>query len=108
MFIEETPEYTIRIGRNAHENDKLLKSAHQDALWFHLTDEPSPHGILETRDGASPDRGVVVYTAYLVKSFSKLKDRVRVPVDILERKYVHRTKTPGLVTLKKTPKRIRV
>lgn len=105
MFIEEKPEYTIRIGRNARENDKLLRASQPTVLWFHLTDETSPHGFLETDH---PTRELLLYTAYLVKSFSKHKDRIRVSVDILERRYVKRTKTPGLVTLTKTPKRVRV
>lgn len=40
-------EYTIFVGRDKNENDKLLKESAQNDLWFHLEDQSSPHIVLK-------------------------------------------------------------
>ena len=38
--------YTIKIGRNEKENDELIRKSDKNDLWFHLEDNPSPHGFI--------------------------------------------------------------
>ena len=33
----------FKIGKNAHDNDRLFDEAEDDDIWFHLSDYPSAH-----------------------------------------------------------------
>lgn len=49
---ESSEGYTILVGRNNIQNDKLsLKQAKKDDLWLHVKDIPGSHVILESKDG---------------------------------------------------------
>lgn len=107
MVYTETFEdnYKIEIGRNAQENDNLVKGASQSSLWFHLDGQPSPHGILtNTVEPGYYTNSAIFRCAELVKAYSKAKLLRRVKVDCLEVQYVRRTTTLGLVNLMKSPK----
>ena len=100
--------YKIEIGRNQMENDKLLKTSRQNSIWFHLKDQPSPHGILTCLNNSKLDRDGIKRTAELVKAYSKAKDLNKISVEYIERSKITTTTTPGLVYLKKTPNYIMV
>ena len=101
--------FKIEIGRNAQENDNLVRQAEPNSLWFHLDGQPSPHGILTNLNEPGYYTNQAIYRcAELVKVYSKAKALHRVKVDILEIKYVKRTSTLGLVNLMKSPKIITV
>lgn len=40
---EDGHVHFIKIGRNAIENDNLVKTSHQNDFWFHLNNVPSCH-----------------------------------------------------------------
>jgi predicted ribosome quality control (RQC) complex YloA/Tae2 family protein len=49
-------EYKISVGKNRKGNEKLLKFARANDLWFHIKDMPSAHAILHTdRQAVSDD-----------------------------------------------------
>jgi len=98
--------YQIEIGRNQAENDQLIRTSRQNSVWFHLKDQPSPHGILTCLTNIEIDRVVIKRTAELVKSFSKAKNLNKVSIEYIELSKIKTTNTPGLVVLKKTPKYI--
>lgn len=100
MFVEETEEYKIQVGRNAEENDLLVRSASPEDMWFHLLNHPSPHGILS---GTINDE-TIQRTAHWVKHFSKVKSFASIRVEYVACKYVVPTEKKGEVTLQKKPK----
>ena len=64
--------YTIKIGRSAIENTELVKNASKSDIWFHLSDSPSCHVILETKVNLNLiNRQVISRCAYLCKMHSK-------------------------------------
>ncbi len=95
--------YRIEIGRNQMENDRLIKTSPQNCIWFHLKDQPSPHGFITRLNNTPLDKEVIYRTAQLVKSFSKAKNQNNVSVEYITLSKIKTTHIPGMVVLKKTP-----
>jgi hypothetical protein len=92
----------IKVGENAKENDNLVKSSHQDFLWCHLENQPSPHAVIED---PSPDAQTIDEALQLVKYHSKARNCPQsrmIMCKIRELIRVDRTR-PGLVRLKQAP-----
>lgn len=94
----------IKVGQNDKENDLLIKTSHQDHIWCHLENLPSPHAVIESPE---PDPETVNEALQLVKYYSKAKETnnirtIQSPVRELRRVSI---KKPGLVELKKAPKK---
>lgn len=102
MIYEEifNKDWIIRIGRNADENDQLLRSSPKDSLWFHLEGMPSPHGILFNADNEYSEDSIQRCSS-LVKNFSKGKNIPKLAVQYLPLKNVKLTDTKGLVEISK-------
>lgn len=108
MYTEEIDGFTILIGRTKEENETLYEKAlgqGKPVLWFHLTDGPSPHGLLI---GDKPPKSLIYKTSLLVKKFSKMKKENNVSVDYIEFRYVSKTSEKGTVELMKSPRVINV
>jgi predicted ribosome quality control (RQC) complex YloA/Tae2 family protein len=43
---------TILVGRNAHQNDELIKTRKSNVLWFHVKARPGSHVLLYKNDDA--------------------------------------------------------
>jgi predicted ribosome quality control (RQC) complex YloA/Tae2 family protein len=108
MYIEQYRNYTIHIGRNAEENDQLVANASPRSIWFHLHDQPSPHGVISYDENELPEKDAIQRCAYLVKKYSKAKYDPKVRVNYLPVSYVRLTNTAGLVELQRAPHNIRV
>ena len=104
-------DYQIKVGQNQHENDIIIRSAPQTALWFHLKDFPSAHATITniTKPGKY-DTISIIRTASLVKIYAKsgVHSLQKLSVNYLPIKNVKRTETPGKVIMTKTPKTIQV
>jgi predicted ribosome quality control (RQC) complex YloA/Tae2 family protein len=104
-------DYQIKVGHNQNENDLLIRSAPQTALWFHLKDFPSAHATITniTKPGKY-DSAAIVRTASLVKIHAKngVNNLQKVSVNYLPIKNVKRTETPGKVILTKSPQTIQI
>ena len=104
-------DYQIKVGHNQHENDLLIRSAPQTALWFHLKDFPSAHATITniTKPGKY-DSAAIVRAASLVKVHAKngVNNLQKLSVNYLPIKNVKRTETPGKVIMTKTPQTIQV
>jgi len=97
MYIFTTSQGSrARVGENQHENDRLLHESKQSWWWFHASNVPSGHGVLET---ATPSRTEIKEVAYEV--FKRCKGR---QIDYCLLRYVKRTQTPGLVEIKRRAK----
>ena len=104
-------DYHIRLGKNQLENDNIIRTSPQSALWFHLKDFPSAHAVVTNiiKPGKY-DNAVVNRAANLVKDNAKqgVNNLQKVSVNYLPIKNVKRTEIAGQVILTKTPKTIHV
>ena len=105
--------YQIRLGKNQQENDTIIRTSPQTALWFHLKDFPSGHAVVTNISNIKKsglglglyDKEVIIRAATLVKENSKIgvNNLYKVSVNYLPIKNVKRTDIPGQVILTKTP-----
>lgn len=103
-FIDEK-NITIKyiLGQNAIENHQIIDDADKNDWWFHLTDFPSGHCIVETDN---LDKEDIIYASQLVKENSKYKNINKVSVSYLQIKDIKKTKNPGEVKLLKKANKI--
>ena len=104
-------DYHIRLGKNQLENDNIIRTSPQSALWFHLKDFPSAHAVVTNiMTPGKYDNAVVNRAANLVKDNAKqgVNNLQKVSVNYLPIKNVKRTEIAGQVILTKTPKTIHV
>ncbi|EAY01225.1 fibronectin/fibrinogen binding-related protein, putative [Trichomonas vaginalis G3] len=101
LFTSQTG-LTIKVGENAKDNDKLIKTSHQDSLWCHLENLPSPHVVI---DSSNPDTDTISDAYQLVKFFSKYKNSNQLRIISTKIRNVDRIdlSKPGLVHLKSSP-----
>ncbi|MEG2405775.1 MAG: NFACT RNA binding domain-containing protein [Clostridiales bacterium] len=96
----EFNDYTIFIGRNNKQNDKLtLKIANKDDIWFHTKDIPGSHVIIRKQDNKTIPDEVIAKAAQYAAYHSKAKNSDKVPVDYTEVKQVKKPNgaKPGMV-----------
>lgn len=92
--------YTILIGRNNKQNDRLtLKTAQKDDLWLHTKNIPGSHVIVRKKSGEEIPEAVIVRAAQHAAFHSKAKESPKVPVDYTEVKQVKKPNgaRPGMV-----------
>ena len=91
--------FTILVGRNNLENDRLtLRTARGGDIWFHTKNIPGSHVIVVTEGQTPPDR-TLEQAAIIAATHSKAADSVQVPVDYTAAKYVKKPAgaKPGMV-----------
>ena len=79
-------DYKVLIGRNAKENQALLKIAKSNDLWMHIRDIPSSHLIIKT-DKQNLPQSVIEKAAKLCVDFS-LSQAGDYDVDYCKRRFV--------------------
>lgn len=80
--------YTIRVGRNNLQNDRLtLKQAQPDDIWLHVKDAPGSHVVIETGHRNVPET-TLHEAALLAAYYSKLRASTNAPVDYTEVRHV--------------------
>ncbi|MDD4105293.1 MAG: NFACT RNA binding domain-containing protein [Eubacteriales bacterium] len=79
----------ISVGKNAAQNEKLLKTSQGDDLWLHAKDMPGSHVILHAqgRDITQED----IHDAALLAAYYSKAHGMSVPVDYTSRRYVRKT-----------------
>ncbi len=88
--------YNIKIGRSSAENTQLVQNANKSDIWFHLSDSPSCHVVLETNTKINHiSRQVISRCAYLCKMYSKTPPKCKVIYTQIEN--VQTTRIPGQV-----------
>ncbi|OHT12389.1 fibronectin/fibrinogen binding-related protein [Tritrichomonas foetus] len=101
-IFETAAGITIKVGENAQENDKLVKESHQDYIWCHLENQPSPHAVIET---INPDTNTINKALQLVKYYSKAKTTNKVNLIFTKIRDLTPVKNrPGMVNMKKVPR----
>ncbi len=92
--------YTVLIGRNNNQNDKLtLKTAAKDDLWLHTKDIPGSHVIIKKKQSEEIPDAVIAKAAQYAAFYSKAKGADKVPVDYTVVKQVRKPagSRPGMV-----------
>ncbi|MFW6111511.1 MAG: Rqc2 family fibronectin-binding protein [Candidatus Bipolaricaulota bacterium] len=94
--------YKVLVGRNARQNDNIVREASRDDLWFHIRNYSGAHVVVVT-DGR-PDQvpeEVIVKAAQLAAANSKARGAEKATVSYTQVKYVDKPKgaKPGLVQI---------
>ncbi|HRF57400.1 MAG TPA: NFACT RNA binding domain-containing protein, partial [Campylobacterales bacterium] len=79
-------DYKISIGKNRKGNEKLLKFARANDIWFHIKDMPSAHTILRTDKQQAP-ADVLMFAAKMCVELS-MSERGAYLVDYTKRRDV--------------------
>ena len=91
--------FTILVGRNNKQNDKLtLKDAMKNDLWLHTQNITGSHVIVQSNGEEIPDK--TIEEACIIAAFhSKAKNSTQVPVDYTLVRYVKKPNgaKPGMV-----------
>jgi len=95
--------FKILIGKNAENNDLLLKASHNEDLWLHARDVSGSHVIIKHRSGYPFPKEVLEKAAGLAAFYSKRKNDTLCPVIFTPRKHVRKVKgaDPGQVKVEK-------
>ena len=91
--------HSIRVGRNARDNEALVRQSHPDDLWLHVRGFTGAHVVIR-RNGKQPIPGPVIRrAAVLAARFSQVAKEPRVTVSYTPVKYLRKPKgsPPGLV-----------
>ncbi|MGI6255026.1 MAG: Rqc2 family fibronectin-binding protein [Acutalibacter sp.] len=91
--------FTVLVGRNNRQNDKLtLKTANNNDIWFHTKNIPGSHTVLVT-EGKTPTETAMTEAAQLAALHSRAKDSAQVPVDYTQIRNVSKPagSKPGMV-----------
>lgn len=81
-YIEENnnKRITFRLGKDSSENDELMKNSEKEDWWFHLSDFPSGHCLVEiekiSSKGLNPklEKSDIEIASTLIKDNCKLKN----------------------------------
>ena len=87
--------FTVKVGRNNAENDKITFSAKPWDIWLHAKTYHSSHVIVETNGKKLPDR-VVTTAAEICAYYSKGRDGGKTEIVYCERKFVKKPKKSAL------------
>ncbi|MEA3355877.1 MAG: NFACT family protein [Candidatus Bipolaricaulota bacterium] len=95
-------DYQVQVGKNAAQNDVLLRQARPDDLWLHARGIPGAHVIIRRHGREEIPDWVLTQAAGLAAAHSTARGEGKVEVSYTPVKYVHRPKgTPaGFVILK--------
>lgn len=85
---KSTDGYTILVGRNNIQNDKLsMKLSNNNDMWLHTHSVPGSHVIIKSIDGEVSDLSIE-QAAVIAACYSKAKDSSLVEVDYTKVRYL--------------------
>lgn len=87
--------FTVKIGRNNAENDRITFSAKPWDIWLHAKTHHSSHVIIETNGKKTPER-VVIAAAEICAYYSKGREGGKTEIVYCERKFVKKPKKSPL------------
>lgn len=98
LRFEGPDDFTVCVGRNNRQNDKLTKAANNNDIWFHTKNIPGSHTVLIT-EGREPTEHALEFAATLAAKHSRAKDSAQVPVDYTQVRHVSKLQgaKPGMV-----------
>lgn len=95
----EIDGWEVLVGRDGEENDRLLRRALPEDLWFHAYGASGAHVVLRRGEKKEPSTEVLEKVAGIAAYYSKAKTSGVVPVTCTQVKYLRRPKgaRPGEV-----------
>lgn len=92
-------DFTVLVGKNNVENDRLTFSAKPDDVWLHVKDYHSSHVIIKTNSRAVPVK-IIEKVASICAYYSKCRDSGKVEVVYTQKKNVKKPSKskPGFCT----------
>lgn len=87
--------FTVKVGRNNAENDKITFSAKPYDLWLHAKTYHSSHVVIET-NGKKPPERVITAAAEICAYYSKGRDGGKTEIVYCEKKFVKKPKKSPL------------
>ena len=87
--------FTVKVGRNNAENDKITFSAKPWDIWLHAKTQHSSHVIVETNGKKLPER-VLTKAAEICAYYSKGREGGKTEIVYCERKFVKKPKKSPL------------
>lgn len=82
--------YSIFVGKNNVQNDRLTFSADRSDVWLHVKNFHSSHVIIKT-DGTYPPDKVILFAAEVCAYYSDAREADKVPVDYTLKKHVKKS-----------------
>ena len=73
--------FILQIGKNAKENDLLIKTSNPEHIWFHLADLPSCHGVINCKSDQLT-KSMRYICVCQIKKYTKYKEQSWVMVNI--------------------------
>lgn len=104
FYVKECMGYTIWIGKNARNNDELVKKSHKEDVWLHARGVAGSHVVIRMANNKHfPEMPVIEEVASMAAYQSKAKGSNLVPVIYTKRKFIRKPKgsLPGAVTVQK-------
>jgi len=100
LFVHNSNEYTIIIGKNKADNFNIIDDAFDTDIWFHVDGEPSCHVILKNEAKMRDiPKQVIKRCAYLCKINSKAKTQKECAVIYTPISKVTKTEVVGQVAV---------
>jgi len=98
LRFEGPDDFTVCVGRNNRQNDRLTKTSNNNDIWFHTKNIPGSHTVLIT-EGREPTERAMEFAAALAAKHSRAKDSAKVPVDYTQIRHVSKPQgaKPGMV-----------
>ncbi len=87
--------FTVKVGRNNAENDKITFSAKPTDIWLHAKSYHSSHVIIETL-GKKPPEQVITAAAEICAYYSKGREGGKTEIVYCDRKFVKKPKKSPL------------
>ncbi len=84
--------WQIFVGKNAKNNDELVKFGSKDDIWMHAKDVGGSHVLIRQKAGKTIPKNVLEHAAGLAAWYSKYRTQSLVPVIYTPRKYVRKRK----------------
>lgn len=108
-FIFENKIYKIKIGQNKQDNWDLIDASQLNDIWFHTSDYPSSHIVLENIDNMTISgfpKQVIKRCACICKANSKAKAEKNVDIIYTPIYSIKKTNIVGQVTTPTNVKRV--
>lgn len=103
----KSAKYTILVGKDKHDNERLIDDATENDVWFHVADYPSSHVILKNDANDSLrdiPKQVIKRCACLCKSHSSVSSMDKCEIIYTQIKNVTKTDVVGQVIPENTKK----
>ena len=98
-FMFDNKIYKISIGENAKDNWNLIDSSCPDDIWFHTSDYPSSHVVVDASITPLPKQ-VIIRCSCICKAHSKAKSIKNAEIIYTSIKNISKTNIVGQVTTK--------